>query len=97
MSQKQYKAHFVSLKKKWLNRQNEIQKTLLDEHREAIDWLPREWVANIDDAQDIARVANNLLSDPRSSIQATKALELYCCKATKVWLNYLQGKEPTDC
>ena len=39
MSQKQYKAHFVSLKKKWLNRQNEIQKTLLDEHREAIDWL----------------------------------------------------------
>jgi hypothetical protein len=64
---------------------------------EAIDWLPREWVANIDDAQDIARVANNLLSDPRSSVQATKALELYCCKATKVWLNYLQGKEPTDC
>jgi hypothetical protein len=59
---------------------------------EAIDWLPSDWVANIDDAHDIARVANNLLSDPRSARRATKALEDYTHAATKVWVDYLQYK-----
>lgn len=59
---------------------------------EAIDWLPNDWVANIDDAQDIARVANNLLSDPRSGKKAVKALEEYSALAVREWLNYLQNK-----
>jgi hypothetical protein len=61
---------------------------------EAIDWLPREWVANIDDAQEIARIANHLLSDPRAGRKASHALEVYICNATKVWLDYLNNKKP---
>lgn len=64
---------------------------------EAIDWLPTDWVANIDDAHDIARVANNLLSDPRSGRKATQALEIYTCNATKTWIDFLQNRQPNHC
>lgn len=63
---------------------------------ECIEWLPTDWVANIDDAQDIARVANNLLSDPRSPKKATHALETYTHHAVKVWMDFLEDK-PAHC
>ena len=59
---------------------------------ESIDWLPSEWVANIDDANEIALVANNLLSDPRSGKKATHHLERYVDASTKVWIDFLLNK-----
>ena len=64
---------------------------------EAIDWLPKSWVANIDDAHEIAKTANNLLSDPRAPQEATQALQTYCCNATRVWLDYFRGKPNHNC
>jgi hypothetical protein len=39
MTQKQYKPHFEDLKNKWQDRQQFIQKTLVEKHQESIDWL----------------------------------------------------------
>jgi hypothetical protein len=39
MSQKQYKPHYLQLKKKWLDKQKDVQKTLWEEHKESLDWL----------------------------------------------------------
>lgn len=41
MSQKQYKPHFEHIKNKWQDRQAYLQKTLLERHEEAIDWVNR--------------------------------------------------------
>ncbi len=41
MTQKQYKPHFDYLKNKWQDRQQYIQKTLLEKHQESIDWFHR--------------------------------------------------------
>ncbi len=39
MTQKQYKPHFEHLKNKWQDRQQFIQKTLIEKHQESIDWI----------------------------------------------------------
>lgn len=39
MTQKQYKPHFEHLKNKWQDRQQYIQKTLIEKHQESINWL----------------------------------------------------------
>lgn len=39
MSQKQYKPHYLELKKKWLDKQKDVQKTLWEEHKESLAWL----------------------------------------------------------
>lgn len=39
MSQKQYKPHYLDLKKKWLDRQKDVQKTIWEEHKESLEWL----------------------------------------------------------
>lgn len=57
----------------------------------AIDWVPKKWTANIDDADDVARTANWLLHDPSASEEGIRHLKSYVDKATIVWLNYLRG------
>lgn len=59
---------------------------------EAIDWLPNYWVANIDDAEDIARVANTLLSDPKAGQKAIEALDTYVFNSVNNWLKYLASE-----
>lgn len=39
MSQKQYKPHYLDLKKKWLDRQKAVKKTIWEEHKESLEWL----------------------------------------------------------
>src|SRR5882724_1221135 len=39
MSQKQYKPHYEHLKNKWLDEQKELQKNLVERHKEAFLWL----------------------------------------------------------
>ena len=43
----------------------------------AIDWVPRHWIANPDDALDVARVADTLLRDHTSPDEGRKALLSY--------------------
>lgn len=39
MSQKQYKPHYLQLKKKWLDRHKALQKSLWEKHKESLEWL----------------------------------------------------------
>ena len=47
----------------------------------AIDWVPRHWIANPDDALDVARVADTLLRDRTSPDDGRRALEAYVDRA----------------
>lgn len=39
MPQKQYKPHYEHLKNKWLDRQDELQKSLWEKHKDALNWF----------------------------------------------------------
>jgi hypothetical protein len=39
MPQKQYESHYDNLKNKWLDRQKELQRELVEKHSEAFDWV----------------------------------------------------------
>src|SRR5207248_11670530 len=41
----------------------------------AIDWAPRDWEADVDDALAIARVGRRLLFDPRAAMDGVRALQ----------------------
>jgi hypothetical protein len=41
MSQKNYKPHYEHLKNKWTDRQKDLQRSLWEKHKEALDWLVR--------------------------------------------------------
>lgn len=57
----------------------------------AIDWLPRHWQADADDADDAARIANNLLWNPAAAREGLACLHSYVQRGTKRWLDYLDG------
>lgn len=61
---------------------------------EAIDWLPRKFKANADDALDIAKAAEFLLFDPNSTIDGINALEKHNSRAFELWKENLIGKSP---
>lgn len=41
MPQKQYKPHYEHLKNKWTEQQRELEKTVLEKHKDAFEWLQR--------------------------------------------------------
>jgi hypothetical protein len=56
---------------------------------DAIDWAPRDWKANVDDALDISRVARRLLLDPRAPEEGFRALENYVSAGIQSYKRYL--------
>jgi hypothetical protein len=58
---------------------------------DAIEWLPPGWKAIPDNAEDVARVGMQLLSDPSSSEDGYKALAKYVTDGKERWLEYLDS------
>jgi glycosyltransferase involved in cell wall biosynthesis len=56
---------------------------------EAIEWVPRYWVANMDDVNDIARVGRQLIEDPRSVYDGLVHLEQHNRDGFEVWEEFL--------
>lgn len=56
---------------------------------EAIDWAPRDWVANVDDVDDVARVVRRLVSDPHAVTEGQAALRQYVEHGSRQWFKYL--------
>jgi len=58
---------------------------------DAIDWVPRDWVACADDAGDVARVARRLLHDAHAVAAGQAALRAYVADGLRHWASYLTG------
>jgi len=56
---------------------------------DAIDWVPDYWVAKMDDVNDIARVARQLIVDPRAAYDGLTHLEQHNRDSFEVWEEYL--------
>jgi hypothetical protein len=56
---------------------------------EAIDWVPRDWQANADDVNDIARTARRLLLDHHAVEDGQIALRRYVTQGARSWERYL--------
>lgn len=61
---------------------------------DAIEWTPSSWHANVDNADDIARVGSHLLWDTHGAEEGLKALKRHQESAAREWLTYL-GSNPT--
>ncbi len=59
----------------------------------AITWAPREWQADVDDADSIARVGIALIYDPRASLNGLRALKRHNRDSVAAWLRYLDGEQ----
>jgi hypothetical protein len=59
---------------------------------EAIDWAPKDWVANSDDVGDVARVVRRLIVDPHAVTEGQTALRQYVADGSKSWRAYLGGE-----
>jgi hypothetical protein len=59
---------------------------------EAIDWAPKDWVANSDDVGDVARVVRRLIVDPHAVTEGQTALRTYVSAGSKEWRAYLGGE-----
>lgn len=62
----------------------------------AIEWVPRDWQAEVDSVADIARVGSSLLSDRFAGERGLAALKRYADNAERAWLAWL-GRQPFDC
>ena len=58
---------------------------------DAIEWTPRSWHANVDSAEDVARVGSHLLWDHHAAAEGLRALEDYEKNARALWLGYLDS------
>jgi len=56
---------------------------------DAIDWAPDSWKAEMDDANNIAKVAKNLLSDPQSGPEGFYALQAHNAAGLVAWKSWL--------
>lgn len=63
---------------------------------DAIEWAPRHWMAQPDEAEDVARVGRTLLLDPDAGAAGWTALVEYQKGALKTWLVWL-GLETCPC
>jgi hypothetical protein len=57
----------------------------------AISWAPDDWIADSDDACDIARVAERLLSDPTAVLRGRHALIAYVARGLRAWDEFLRS------
>jgi hypothetical protein len=56
---------------------------------DAIHWVPDNWKAKVDDANDIARVGRRLLESRRAPQQGLAALKRHNREAMRAWKDYL--------
>ncbi len=56
----------------------------------AIEWVPRRWIADIDDTADAARVGISLLHDPHAAQEGWKALSEYTQRAKRQWATWVR-------
>lgn len=59
---------------------------------EAIDWVPHSWRANVDDVEDVARVARRLVTDAHAVDEGQAALREYVDRGSRQWRAYLGGE-----
>ncbi len=59
----------------------------------AVDWVPSEWVAEVDDAGHLARVGTMLLHDPYAPRAGLKALQDHVAAGVRAWTGYLLGQQ----
>jgi hypothetical protein len=57
---------------------------------DAIDWAPADWVANADNVDDVARVAQRLLHDTHAVDEGQHALRRYVHAGLAAWREYLR-------
>jgi hypothetical protein len=55
---------------------------------DAIDWVPDDWKANVDDVLDISRVGRRLLCDPHAAMDGLRALESYVTCGIRAYEEY---------
>jgi len=61
---------------------------------ECVDWCPDHWKAEIDSAEDVARVGMALLANPHSGQEGIAAVQRWEAKAEHTWLTWLkQGQQ----
>lgn len=60
---------------------------------DAVEWLPKSWLATADDVESVADVAQRLVLDPHANEAGVKALAAYQADAVKRYLGWL-GKWP---
>jgi hypothetical protein len=58
----------------------------------SIDWVPSNWIAEPDDASNVADVARHLLFDPHAAQDGYKALQHYVAKGIPYWEKFLNCK-----
>lgn len=58
---------------------------------EAIDWVPTDWQASVDDVGAVARKARRLLGDPLAVNEGQRALRKYVKHGTHAWEKWLLG------
>lgn len=61
----------------------------------AIEWVPSSWQADVDTANDIARVGMALLADPLAAEEGLESLKHYSHTGAERWLRYLD-ENPTN-
>lgn len=62
----------------------------------AITWAPREWQADVDDADSVARTGVALIYDPRAAVNGYNALKRHNLESTRAWVQYLSGNGHFD-
>jgi hypothetical protein len=59
---------------------------------EAIDWAPEKWVAEIDDANDVAAKGYSLMMDPHAGRQGLASLTAFNRRSLAIWMDWLAGR-----
>lgn len=62
----------------------------------AVVWAPREWQADVDDVDAVARAGIGLIYDPRASLNGLHALKRHNKEGIAAWLRYLKGRGHVD-
>ena len=57
----------------------------------AIPWVPARWIAQSDDALDVARVGRSLITDPHAVVDGVQALERHNQNGFYQWINFFDG------
>lgn len=58
---------------------------------ESIEWAPRDWHAEPDNAEDVARIGSRLLWDTHGAEEGLASLERYVKESVCIWLGYLNS------
>lgn len=58
---------------------------------DCIEWLPDSCKASADDADDVARVGNQLLQNPFAPTEGLRYLQRYVRQGTERWVEFLDG------